>query len=139
MASFYRRLYMSNRPNGVKQVKIKSLAYSTRLSLFCLSLIIWLESRTPKWRGSLGHRLCNFSYQCQTMGRRTKALVLRLCGLRSSPSSILAALEHKMATLENEKMDAVPACDWCRMGLHNKCDRLTKLHAVCVCNCERGY
>jgi len=44
-----------------------------------------------------------------------------------------------MVTLDNENMDAVPACEWCRMGLHSKCDRIFKLHAICVCDCERGY
>lgn len=45
-----------------------------------------------------------------------------------------------MAPLDEPKpMDPVEACTWCRMGLHKKCDRLTKLHAICVCDCERGY
>jgi hypothetical protein len=68
-------------------------------------------------------------------------LVLRLCGLRSSPSSILAALELKMATLdrqEQEPQDAVPACDWCRMGLHKKCTK-GNIHSTCICDCERGF
>jgi hypothetical protein len=28
----------------------------------------------------------------------------------------------------------MPVCDWCRMGLHKKCEK-----GRCTCDCERGY
>lgn len=43
-----------------------------------------------------------------------------------------------MATID-ENVPAVAACEWCRMGIHKKCDRIHKLHAICVCDCERGF
>jgi len=138
LGSLLRRLHLPKRPDGVKQKQVKLLAYRTRLGLFYLSLVLWLESCSPQWCSTLAHRLRNLPSQCKVMGRRIKALVLRLCGLRSSPSSILAALEHRMSTLEQPRGE-LEVCDWCRMSLHHKCVRKTHVTGVCICDCERGY
>ena len=37
------------------------------------------------------------------------------------------------------KRDELPVCNMCRAGLHKKCERNDRLHALCVCDCERGY
>jgi hypothetical protein len=45
----------------------------------------------------------------------------------------------RMATLDKDQPSGeIQVCDWCRMGLHLKCER-HKLHTICVCDCERGY
>jgi hypothetical protein len=139
LGSLLRRLRLPNGPDGAEQVKVKPLAHRARLGVFLLSLVLWLESCRPQWCGSLVDRLRYLSHKCTLVGRGAKALVLRLCGLRSSPTSILAALEHKMATLEHDQPQGeIQVCQWCRMGLHKKCER-HKLHTICVCDCERGY
>lgn len=137
VGALLRRLHLSNRPDGVKQVKVKSLAYGTRLGIFVLSLSLWLESCAPQWGCTLVDRLCHFAYQCKAMGQRTKALVLRLCGLRSSPASIIASLELKMDTIEKPE-GKMEVCDWCRMAIHTKCVMKTRVTGVCICQCERG-
>jgi hypothetical protein len=133
MGSLFRRLHLSNRSDGAKQVPLKQMAYRARLGLFILSFTVWMESCTPQWCSTLAHRLRDITYQCKVVGQRIKTLVLRLCGLRSSPSSILTALEHKMAELD-QPQEGLKICDWCRMALHHKCDR-----KICFCNCEEGY
>lgn len=50
-----------------------------------------------------------------------------------------------MATLdrnENEEENMtlpVPACDWCRMGLHKKCEHKQDSKVFCICDCDRGF
>lgn len=45
-----------------------------------------------------------------------------------------------MATIDRQQPEGeIQVCKWCRMGLHHKCDKKHKLHAFCVCDCERGY
>lgn len=40
---------------------------------------------------------------------------------------------------ENEPYEKIEACNWCLMGLHKKCERLTHAQSFCACDCERGY
>lgn len=45
-----------------------------------------------------------------------------------------------MATIEpDQPKGELEVCDWCRMGLHKKCEKNRRLHAICLCICERGY
>ena len=110
------------------------MAYITRLSLLVVSLVLWLESRAPKWRGALDHRLLHFPYQCEVVGRWATSLVFRLYRVRSSSTRLLAPMEPAMGAVEPVTIEV---CSMCRAALHTKCDRIEG--GTCLCQCERGY
>lgn len=51
----------------------------------------------------------------------------------------MATLDRKDKNEEENITLPVPACEWCRMGLHKKCEGKRKLHGFCICECERGF
>lgn len=117
------------------------MAKYTRRYLLLNITFVGMESRFSQWRAALVDRLCNLPSQCVPLEKGIKALVLCLHWIRSVLAYINSVLDGPMATVdrqEQEPQDAVPACDWCRMGLHKKCVK-SKLHGFCVCDCERGY
>ena len=131
---------MSNRPDGHKKVKFKLVVKSARRYVLLNVVFLGLESRFDQWRGALVDRLCDLAHKFPLVGRTTKTLVLCMYWLRSIFTRIHSAMVDNMATLEpDQHQGEVEACQWCRMGLHHKCERKTRLHALCVCDCERGY
>lgn len=116
------------------------MAKHTRRYLLLNITFIGMENSPSKRNIALVDRLRDFAYKRLSLAKGIATLVLCMHWLRSVLAYINSVLDGPMAAVEkDESMPAVPACEWCRMGVHKKCDRLRKLHAICICDCERGY
>ena len=117
------------------------MAKYTRRNILLNLTFVGVEDRPRKWPSTLVDRLLDFAFKRPFMAKGIKTLVFCFCWIRSIFARLNTIMDGgPMATIDkNEQPQGeIQVCDWCRMGLHKKCER-HKLHTTCVCDCERGY